>query len=321
MARDEERQAALLAEFLRQGEHLSPRARRRLRRKLRRHGLDIGRGLHGPISWLPGYITGSAAIAFTALAATHWQTHAFVSWFAVAMGAMSANFIRLAWIGRREEAAARQVSQRQEEKRSEPEDPRTAKVDALCDKLLAELRGGPRTLQEVVRNPEEVVNGIRNACYDLVRRERALRSAVNPETDARLAAERNELSARLAEAKDEVVRQRLAAALAALDLQVKQRAELATAAERLGAEHTRLYYTLDALQAQVLRVRAADAGSAEVAGTGLKDSLTRLGDEIDAVAASLESISAAGERPEPIAPISSGVDALPPGAVRGRDRD
>ena len=93
-----------------------------------------------------------------------------------------------------------------------------------------------------------------------------------------------------------------------------------TAAERLGAEHTRLYYTLDALQAQVLRVRAADAGSAEVAGTGLKDSLTRLGDEIDAVAASLESISAPSERPEPIAPITSGADALPPGAVRGRER-
>lgn len=321
MARGEERQAALLAEYLREGEHLSPRARRRLRRRLRRHGLDVGRGLHGPVAWLPGYASGCAAIAFAAIATMNWQTHAFVGWLAAAMGVMSANFIRLAWIGRREEAAARQHSQRQVEGRSEPADPRTAKVDALCDALLAELRGGPRTLQEVVRNPEAVVNGVRNACHDLVRRELALRSAVNAEADARLTAEREELSARIASAKDEVVRQRLGAALAALDLQMKQRAELATAAARLDAEHTRLYYTLEALQAQVLRARAADAGAAEVAGIGLKDSLARLGDEIDAVAASLESVSGAGQRPEPIAPISSDDDdARPPGGVRGRER-
>jgi flagellin-like hook-associated protein FlgL len=75
-----------------------------------------------------------------------------------------------------------------------------------------------------------------------------------------------------------------------LDAQRGQRAELATAASRLEAEHTRLYYTLENLHAQVLRVRSADVASVDVAGLGLRQSLEQLGAEMDAVTEALEDV-------------------------------
>ncbi|HLL83045.1 MAG TPA: hypothetical protein VK420_10355 [Longimicrobium sp.] len=165
------------------------------------------------------------------------------------------------------------------------------KVDALCDKLLTEVRSGPNVLREVVRNPEQTVEALRRSCHDVSRRERELRALSTPEDDLRLSSEREALLARIEAEGDEVAKSRLNGALAALDSQRRQRAELSVAASRLGAEHTRLYYTLEALYAQVLRVRSADAGSADVAGAGLRQSLEQLGQEMDAVAEALESVN------------------------------
>ncbi len=101
--------------------------------------------------------------------------------------------------------------------------------------------------------------------------------------------------ARLEGETDAVVKERLTAALASLDEQRKQRDELLVAAKRLEAEHTRLFFELQRLHTQILRVKAADAGAAEVAGAGLKSALEQLAREIDAVA---DSLTESGRRDE-----------------------
>lgn len=169
-------------------------------------------------------------------------------------------------------------------------DPRGARVDALCGKLLAELREGPAVLREVVHAPERTVEALRRGCHELARRERQLRALATPEEARRLESEREALAARVSSERDAVVRERLTGALEALDAQRRQRAELATAADRLEAEHTRLYYTLEGLYAQVLRVRSADTLGEDVAGAGLRHSVEQLSAEVDAVTQALEEV-------------------------------
>jgi hypothetical protein len=142
----------------------------------------------------------------------------------------------------------------------------------------------------VVHQPEQTVEGLRKSCHELVRRERELRALSPPEDERRLEDERAQLAARLESERDTVVKERLEGALRLLDEQRRQRAELATAASRLEAEHMRLYYTLEHLYTQVLRVRSADAASADVAGAGLRQSVEQLGQEMDAVAEALEEV-------------------------------
>nr|WP_249347390.1 hypothetical protein [Corallococcus exiguus] len=174
-----------------------------------------------------------------------------------------------------------------------PADPRLTRVDAVCEKLLAELRAGKGVLQEMVRSPERTVQDLRKSCHELVRRERELRTVAPPEDVQRLADERKKLETRQAAEEDVVVRDRLRAALLVLDEQVRQRAELTKAADRLEAEFTRLAYTLENLYAQVLRVRSADAADADVAGAGLRHSVEQLGAEVDAVTSALEEVHGA----------------------------
>ncbi|ATB30615.1 hypothetical protein [Melittangium boletus] len=179
----------------------------------------------------------------------------------------------------------------------EAEDPRGARVDALCDKLLAELRAGPAILRDVVHQPEQTVEGLRKSCHELARRERELRALSPPEEERRLEEERARLSARVASEGDAVVKERLENALRLLDEQRRQRAELATSASRLEAEHMRLYYTLESLYTQVLRVRSADAANVDVAGAGLRQSVEQLGLEMEAVASAVEEVNSDGAGP------------------------
>jgi hypothetical protein len=174
-------------------------------------------------------------------------------------------------------------------------DPRVAKVDTLCGKLLAEFRGGPAVLREVVHAPERTVEALRKGCHELARRERELRALSTPEESRRLESEREALATRISTETDTVVRERLTGALAALDEQRRQRAELTTAANRLEAEHTRLYYTLESLYAQVLRVRSADTAGEDLAGAGLRRSMEQLGAEVDAVTQALEEVHRPGD--------------------------
>jgi hypothetical protein len=169
-------------------------------------------------------------------------------------------------------------------------DPRTARVNALCDKLLAELRAGPGVLRDTVHQPEQTVEGLRRSCHELARREAELRALNSPEDERRLEQDRAGLVARVASEQDAVVKERLEKALRLVDEQRKQRAELATSASRLEAEHTRLYYTLEHLYTQVLRVRSADVAGVDVANASLRQSVEQLGLEMDAVAEALEEV-------------------------------
>ncbi|RYZ37798.1 MAG: hypothetical protein EOO71_26565 [Myxococcaceae bacterium] len=174
-----------------------------------------------------------------------------------------------------------------------PKDPRLVRVDAVCDKLLAEFRAAPGVLQEFVRSPDRTVQDLRKSCHELLRRERELRTVATPEDVQRLGEERKTLETRWASEEDSVVRDRLRAALQVLDEQVRQRAELTKAADRLEAEYTRLAYTLENLYAQVVRARSVDTADADVAGAGLRRSVEQLGAEVDAVTEALEEVHGA----------------------------
>ena len=172
-----------------------------------------------------------------------------------------------------------------------PLDPRDQRVDAICDKILLELRTSPEVVKEIFRKPEETVAALRATCRDLTRRERDLRRFLAPDEDVRLSRERDVLASRVGAEDDEVTRLRLASALAALDQQRAQRQDLARSAARFDAEHTRISYTLESLYTQVVRMRSADAGSVDVAGAGLRRSLEMLSTEVNALADALEKVN------------------------------
>ncbi len=170
---------------------------------------------------------------------------------------------------------------------AEPLDPRVARIQNLCDKLLAELESGPPIVREVVTEPQATIGGLRQACIEIARRERELRGVLAAQEEGALAADRDALAARVSTERDEIVRDRLGQALRALDEQIAHRAELATAASRLEAENTRILYTVENLHMQLLRARSTDMGAPELGGR-LRDSLQDLGTQIDAVAEALE---------------------------------
>ena len=165
------------------------------------------------------------------------------------------------------------------------------RTEILCEKLIREIRAGPQALREVVHKPEETISSLRKACAALRERERSLRALVTPEDSRRLDGERAELTNRIRSETDAVVRDRLSSALKSLEDQVEQRSNIVTSAMRLEAERTRIHYALENLYTQVLSVKSADAASADVAGAGLRESLSRLSDEVSAVAESLEAVS------------------------------
>lgn len=171
-------------------------------------------------------------------------------------------------------------------------DPRDARVDAVCDKILVELRDSPEPVREIFVKPEQTVAALRETCKNLTRRERDVRRFLSADEDARLSRERGALQARIDAETDEVTRTRLASALAALDQQREQRLELSRSASRFEAEQTRIYYTLESLYTQVVRMRSADSVSVDVAGAGLRRSLETLSQEASALADALEKVNA-----------------------------
>ena len=174
---------------------------------------------------------------------------------------------------------------------SPQQDPRDARVDQICDRILAELKGAPQSVRDIFIKPEETVAALRATCRDLTRRDRELRRFLSPVDDARLAVEHETLKKRIDNEGDEVTRMRLAGALAALDAQREQRLELARAAARFDAEHTRIAYTLESLPTPGVRMRSADSASADVAGAGLRRSLDMLSNEVNALADALERVN------------------------------
>ena len=201
-------------------------------------------------------------------------------------------------------------------------DPRDVRVDAICDRILSELRTSPETVKDIFIKPDETVSALRATCRNLTRRERDLRRFLSPQDDERLMREREVLQKRIDVEVDEVTKMRLASALAALDAQRDQRVELARAAARFDAEHTRISYTLESLYTQVVRMRSADSSSVDVAGAGLRRSLDMLSQEANALADALERVNS-GEA-ERMSKVASGPGtastAEPPGAPGKREK-
>jgi hypothetical protein len=292
------------------GEHLEKKERRKWERRMARERLREEQRARKrqreleEANPLMGWVFALAALVMAGMAVINVQLW-WLIFVALGMGAASAGILgRVHQLRRLQEGqrqgtgeAAPEAPGRAEAPR-QAEDPRTARVDGLCDKLLAEFRAGPGVLREVVHQPEQTVEGLRKSCHELARRERELRALSPPEEERRLEEERARLAARVEAERDGVVKERLEGALRLLDEQRKQRAELATAASRLEAEHMRLYYTLENLYTQVLRVRSADAAGADVAGAGLRRSVEQLGLEMDAVAEALEEVHRDAPPPE-----------------------
>ncbi|HZX97149.1 MAG TPA: hypothetical protein VFE90_21715 [Myxococcales bacterium] len=201
-------------------------------------------------------------------------------------------------------------------------DPRDVRVDAICDKIVAELRTAPEVVKDIFVKPDETVASLRATCRDLTRRERELRKFLSPQEDERLVRERDALQKRIEGEADDVTKMRLASALAALDAQREQRAELVRAAARFDAEHTRISYTLENLYTQVVRMRSADSSSADVAGAGLRRSLDMLSHEVNALADALERVnSGEAERMRKVASApGSGEGSAPPPATGTREK-
>lgn len=162
------------------------------------------------------------------------------------------------------------------------------RVELLADRLQQELRRASPLVREALRRPEETVEELRGACRILVRRERELRGALASRDETRLVCERAALGRRIEREADEVCRQRLERAASALDLELEQRAALAASASRLEAERTRILYSLEMLYTQLLRVRSADAASADLAGAGIRTRLEQMSEELAAVAQALD---------------------------------
>ncbi len=166
-----------------------------------------------------------------------------------------------------------------------------ARIDALAGQILSELANGPAALREVVQRPEATIGGLQKGCHALAERQAQLAAVVSPEDDARLAREREALIVKRDAEQDGVTRERLSEALKALEAQQAERAQLRVQLGRLEAEQTRILYTLEGLRTQVLRAKTAQGAAADVAGDALRDGVTRLGDEIAAVADALEEIA------------------------------
>jgi len=201
-----------------------------------------------------------------------------------------------------------------------PMDPRDARVDGICDKILAELRVAPGVVKEIFRKPEETIAALRTTCRDLTRRERDVRKFLSPEEDLRLSREHDALRKRVDTETDEVAKLRLSSALAALEQQRDQRQELARSAARFDAEHTRISYTLESLYTQIVRMRSADSASVDVAGAGLRRSLDMLSEEVNALADALEKVNR-GEaaKMKKVAEGPAG-DSVPPPAAGQREK-
>lgn len=184
-----------------------------------------------------------------------------------------------------------------------PEDPRLARIGAACDRIEAELRHARPQVRALLGATDRTAAVLRTTCSALVAREQALRAECSPDRLAFLDHEREELQRRLAAATDERVRHSLSSAVEAIDDQKRQRALLATSAERLDAELTRMQWTLDGMAAQLVRLRTAGDDVAAAPSEDVLRSLGQLHDEIDAMADALEHV--AGNAPEPVAEIAA----------------
>src|SRR5262249_55082513 len=171
-------QRALAAEEDRRDSRRALRRARRAERRRRNPGAGVG------------LLLGSLAIGAAVVNGAPYWLMFLAAW--------------LAYAGVRRLIGRRDTSTVEGEAVPEPDsvDARLARVDALSDQLLADIRGAPPVLREVVQRPEETVRALRDGVHALERREREIRALVRPEGDARPQTERGNLPAPLAAEQD-----------------------------------------------------------------------------------------------------------------------
>ncbi|MBI5542428.1 MAG: hypothetical protein HY901_00955, partial [Deltaproteobacteria bacterium] len=300
IAEGQQRQQRAAGEWARQAqavassvEHqrLQRQAARQMRRKAKREERRLARIEQASVA--RGVVLTVFAVALLVFAALNQAELWWLVFVALPMGLGASRNLSRAW-ERQQMARAKEGATSKKKPRVPspfPEiDARLTRVDALCEKLLGEVKDGPAVLREFVSRPAETVQALRKTCHELARRERELRTVASSSEEKRVLSERVALGERIGRETDPIVRERLSAAMAALDDQLRQRQELSTAAARLEAEGTQILYTLENLATQVLRVKSADAGSRDVAGAGLRRCLEQITLEVDAVADALESV-------------------------------
>ncbi len=270
--------------------------RRRLKDEEKRRRREARKG---PVAKAEGAVFSIAAVVFLVLSFTTdmW----WMAFIALGMGISAAQ--------RFASSAAAPALPGTTQSESTTKDPRAARIDEVCDKLKQVIAESPKSVREFLSSqPEQTVDALRQACHDLLRRETALRQLASTEEKARLEQDRENLRERIAATDDDVVRARLVQALAALEQQRAQFAQVQKQADRLDAERVRLGHTLDGLYAQVLSLRTADAGSMDLAGSGLRVSLERMREELSALAQATEEGHRQdwGASLDPVGPIDGG---------------
>ncbi len=174
-----------------------------------------------------------------------------------------------------------------------PPDPareRLKRVDEVAQLLLKEFAEGSEAMRAMVARPNETVESIRKSCHALAEREKKLRELAKDGRD-RLESERAVLATRRDAETDPVTKERLGAALQAMDDQRRERAALESHANRLEAEQVRLAWSLETLYTQVVKARSTGGGAAPVEDELVRQELERLTSEVGAVAQALEEVA------------------------------
>lgn len=167
-------------------------------------------------------------------------------------------------------------------------------VDALCDRLLADLKASPQAVQAFVQQPEKTVEGLRTTAKALDARRRQLEAEEAPSRLAALATQRAALITQRSGTADPTTQLKLDSALRSLDGQQAALEQLVVATQRVTGEYASLKVMLEELRTRVTVARTTTTPATD----GVEDSVRRLNAELEAITESLQSMHA-------VAPITS----------------
>ncbi len=182
-------------------------------------------------------------------------------------------------------------------------------IDPLCDRLLSDLKASPEAVRAFVVNPEQTIESLRSTCHALAARRQQLAGERALERITDVERQKRDLTLRRDAAGDEMARQKLTGALGSLDAQVTALRQLGAAYERVDGEYTSLLVTLQELRT---RISLAKSAGSSVQLEGLKQSVTRLGAELEAITGALESAPSQ----QAVAPVGEADSAAPSERVR-----
>lgn len=177
-------------------------------------------------------------------------------------------------------------------------------VDLLCQQLLADLETAPEAVRQFVQRPEATIGVLRTTARALDERRKQLLAEAPKERLAQLREQETLLGARRDAASDTMAKAKLDEALASVRNQSAAVQQLLTATERIDGEYTSLLVSLQELRT---RVALAKTAGTQVQLDGLKGSVRRLNDELEAISDALT--HAAAGTLQPISPLSAEPEA------------